>query len=89
VCLCMYVLEHALKKVLQLGFFSVFMATWQEQLGPRQSKGRLWQVFTSAFSVLLEEVLRNKSGKKLKKISEKLSFKLNFRFRLEENFCML
>ena len=63
-CLYMHVHVHALKKVLQLGFFSVFMATWKEQLGRRQSKGRLWQVFTSAFSVLLEEVLTNKSGKK-------------------------
>jgi len=70
----MYVLEHALKKVLQLGFFSVFMATWQEQLGPRQSKGRLWQVFTSAFSVLLEEVLRNKSGKKIKENIREIEF---------------
>ena len=65
------------------------MATWQEHIGHRHNKGRLWQVFTSAFSVILEEVLRNKSVKKWKKISEKLNFKLNFGFRLEENLYAL
>ena len=63
VCVCVCVCAcTCTKKKLQLGFLSVLMATWQEQLGPRQNKERLWQVFTSAFSVLLEEVLRNKSG---------------------------